>query len=166
MRVTGFFQCTPDKTDIVGRTAAASGLRDNDRGFIHIVFSGRYSIHDLSDHHKGRVAGIVVDIFQSDVYRRTIVVVQYNEVVTAGSKRRFQQFEMNRRHLRTEDSIIFTHFFGKYRAFKIRRLYLAFFWMLFPYADRSQQGADTDSGRTQIVDLVDFQTGINLAGPG
>ena len=32
--------------------------------------------------------------------------------------------------------------------------------------DGGNQGADTNSCGTQIVDLIDFQTGINLVGAG
>ena len=37
---------------------------------------------------------------------------------------------------------------------------------LFTDTDCRKQGADTDSCRTEVVDFVDLQTGINLAGAG
>ncbi len=73
---------------------------------------------------------------------------------------------MDRRHLRAEDRIRFAHLFSKYNPFKISGLDLAFFRVLFPHADRCQQGADTDTRRAQVIDLVDFQACINLAGFG
>ena len=36
--------------------------------------------------------------------------------------------------------------------------------MLFPYADRGKQGADPDSGCSQIVDFVNLQGSINFVG--
>ena len=38
--------------------------------------------------------------------------------------------------------------------------------MLFSHPDGSKQGADTDTGSSQIVDLIDFQRGIDLTGTG
>ena len=38
--------------------------------------------------------------------------------------------------------------------------------LLFSHPDGSKQGADTDTGSSQIVDLIDFQRGIDLTGTG
>ena len=41
-----------------------------------------------------------------------------------------------------------------------------FSFCLLPDADGGQQGTDTDTGSTQVVDLVDLQAGVDLAGVG
>ena len=38
--------------------------------------------------------------------------------------------------------------------------------LLFAHTDSGEQGTDTDAGRTQVVDFVDLQTGVDLAGTG
>ena len=40
LRNTGFFQGPADKSDIIGGTASAAGLRHNDRHLINVIFSG------------------------------------------------------------------------------------------------------------------------------
>ena len=35
---------------------------------------------------------------------------------------------------------------------------------LLAHTDRGNQGTDTDSGRAQVVDLIDLQAGIDFAG--
>ena len=62
MCVTGFFQCAPDKSDVVGSTASASGLGDDDGQAVGVIFSGEDRIHDLTDDDQRWVAGVVVDI--------------------------------------------------------------------------------------------------------
>ena len=44
-------------------------------------------------------------------------------------------------------------------------LMFAFFILcLFSCTDGSDQGTDTDPCRTQVVDLIDFQAGVDLVG--
>ena len=63
LRHSGFFQSTADKSDVVRRTAAASGLAHEDGRVVEIILSGQQGIHDLSDDDQGRVAGVIVYIF-------------------------------------------------------------------------------------------------------
>ena len=52
MCVSGFFQCTTDKSNIVGCTASTTGLTDDDSNLIGIVFAGKNCLHNLADHHQ------------------------------------------------------------------------------------------------------------------
>ena len=61
--ISGFFECAADKSDVVRRTAAASGLAHEDGRVVEIILSGQQGIHDLSDDDQGRVAGVIVYIF-------------------------------------------------------------------------------------------------------
>ena len=63
LRHSGFFQSAADKSDVVRRTAAASGLAHEDGRVVEIILSGQQGIHDLSDDDQGRVAGVIVYIF-------------------------------------------------------------------------------------------------------
>ena len=52
MSVSGFLQRTADEADVVGCTAASSGLTDDDGQMICVIIAGEDCIHDLSDNDK------------------------------------------------------------------------------------------------------------------
>ena len=56
-------QSPADEGDVVGGTAAAAGLGDDNGQLICVVFTGKDSSHNLPYHHQRGVAGVVVDIF-------------------------------------------------------------------------------------------------------
>ena len=60
-------KCTPDKADIVGGTTATAGLGHYNSDFVCIIFTGQECIHDLTDNDQRRIAGIIIDIFQTDI---------------------------------------------------------------------------------------------------
>ena len=63
MRISGFFQCPSDKSDIVGSTASTTGLADDDSKMIGIIFTGQDRIHNLTDYDQGWIAGVIVYVF-------------------------------------------------------------------------------------------------------
>ena len=69
---------------------------------------------------------------------------------------------MDRRHLGAQNGVVLTHFFCKDNLVDGRGTNGAFLMPLFPDTYCGQEGADTDPGSTQIIDLINFQTGINL----
>ena len=73
-----------------------------------------------------------------------------------------QQIEVDGRHLWAQDGIVFAHLLGKRNLGDGGRLYLALIVSLFSYPDSGEKRADTDSGRAQIIYLVDFQRCIDL----
>ena len=81
---SGFCQGTADKAYIVGSTTAAACLGHDDGCLIQIIFTGKQCFHDLTDYQQGRIAGIVIYIFQSNVHRVLIVVIKNYEIVAAG----------------------------------------------------------------------------------
>ncbi len=64
---------TTDKTDVVGSTAATACLCHDNGNFICIIFAGQECIHDLTDNDQRRIAGIVIDIFQSGINRMAVI---------------------------------------------------------------------------------------------
>ena len=85
-----------------------------------------------------------------------VIIIKHHEIVTAGIESRLQDFEVDGRHLGTDDGIILSHLFGKGHLFDSGGVNGAFFPKLFPDCDGGQKRADTDPGCTQIVDLVDL----------
>ena len=73
---------------------------------------------------------------------------------------------MDRGHLRTDDGVILSHFLGKLHFFDGRGADGAFLLFLFSDTQGGEQGADSNSGCSQVIDFVNFQAGINLVGAG
>ena len=163
---TGLFQGTADKAYIVGSTAASACLGHDDSNLVDIIFAGQKGIHDLAYYHKGRIAGIVVYIFQSNIYRMAVVIGKYFKVIAAGLKGSGEHIKVDRRHLRTEDRIVLPHLFGKGYFINSGGVDLTLLMLLFPDTDRRDQGTDTDPCCSQVINFIDLQTGIDLAGTG
>ena len=150
------FQGTADKADIIGCPASASCLGHNNCGFIQVIFTGKESLHNLPYNQKGRVAGIIIDIFQSHIHGVFIIVIQYNKVIAAGIKGRLQDFKMDRRHLGTDNGIILPHFFCEGYLFNGRRVDGTGTSQFFSYSDGREQGTNPDSGSPKVIDLINF----------
>ena len=58
------------------------------------------------------------------------------------------------------------HFLSKYNLFNRRGLYFSWLFLLFLYTNGSQERTDTYSGCSQVVYLVNFQAGVDLATVG
>ena len=52
--------------------------------------------HDLSHHNNGRIAGIVIYIFKTEVYRFPFITVQYLQTVAGSIEGGFQKIEVDR----------------------------------------------------------------------
>ena len=89
-------QGAADKADVIGRTAAAAGLGHQNSCPVKIVFAGIKSFHDLAHDEEGRIAGVIVDIFEAEVDSPAVIVGQDDQVVAAGIDRRFEQVKMDR----------------------------------------------------------------------
>ena len=63
---------------------------------------------------------------------------------------------MDRGHLRTDDGVVLTHLFGERYLINSGRTDGAVLAQFLTDTDRGQQGTDTDTRRTQIVDLIDL----------
>ena len=90
-----FLQSTADESDVVGSTAAAACLGHNDSYFVQIIFSGQKCLHNLTDYHKRRVAGIIVYIFQSDIHGFFVVIWKHLQIVTAGIEGSLQNVKVD-----------------------------------------------------------------------
>ena len=111
--MSAFFKARRMEADIVRCTASATGLAHDDGCLVQVIFTGQQSFHDLTYYQQGRIAGIIVNIFQTHIHRVLVIVVQYHEIVTAGIERRLQDLKVDRGHLRTDDGVVLTHLFGE-----------------------------------------------------
>ena len=159
----GFSQCAADKSDIVCRTASATGLSDDDRGAVKVIFAGKQSFHKLSDDKKRRITGIVIDIFET-VIQFVFSGRKRNDVIAGSSKCRNDHVKMNRRHLWCEDGIVFTHFLRKDDAVVSCVFYLCLYAFSFPVFYSRDQRTDTDSGSPQVIYFVNLKDGTDFIG--
>ena len=142
-----FFQGAPYKSDIIGSAASSSCLSNDNCHFVKIVFSGKKCFHNLSNNDERRVAGIVIYIFQAYINCLFVVVRENLKPISGSSKGSFEHFKMNRRHLRTKNSMCRLHFLCKRNFFDCCRADSALCLFLFSDADSSQQRAYTDTSR-------------------
>ncbi len=71
---------------------------------------------------------------------------------------------MDRGHLRAEDCVLLLlHLLGVGDLLLLRGADDALCFLFVADADRGDEGADTDSRRTQAVDLIDLQAGVDLS---
>ena len=63
LRIARLHQCLAQQVDIVAGAAAAAGLGDQQRRAVQIILAAVQRIQELADHQKGRIAGVVVNIF-------------------------------------------------------------------------------------------------------
>ena len=86
MAHAGLLEGATDEADVVGGTTAAAGLGNHNRYFIQVVFARKQCMHNLSHNHERRVAGIIINVLETYVYRGSSVVVQNNDVVSVGTE--------------------------------------------------------------------------------
>ena len=125
--------------------------------------TGQKGIHDLSDDDQGRIAGIIVDVFESHIHRLFVVIWKYFHMIAAGVEGSLQNAEMERGHLRAQNGVVPAHFPGKCNLFDGRGPYGTLAVLCLLGADSCQKRADTNTGGPQIVHLVDFQAGVDFA---
>ena len=87
-------------------------------------------------------------------------------MIAAGIEGRFQNVKVNGRHLGAQDRVVLAHFLGKGYLFDSGGSDRALLVLFFPNLDGGEQRADPDSGSAEIVDLIDFEAGINLVRAG
>ena len=110
----------------------------------------------MSDDNEGRVAGVVIYILESHVHGVAVVVLQYFNLISKGADSRLQQVKMNGRHLRTEKGVILFHLLGEHYAVIGAGHHPALKMSLVPYLYGCNEGADSYSGRSQVIDLVNL----------
>ena len=93
--IAGFFQSTTDKSDVVGGTASATGLTDDNGCLVQVIFSGKQGIHDLSDNDQRWITGIVIYIFQSHVDCLFVVIRKYFNLISGCTECRLKKLKVN-----------------------------------------------------------------------
>ena len=120
LRIASIDQCLADQAEIVRGSAHAAGLCDGERSMFRIILAVQNRVHELTDDHDGRVAGVVVDVFQTGFHVFAAGVFENIELVTAGTDHGFHQGEVDRAHLRSHDGVVL-HVFAEWHAVGVLR---------------------------------------------
>ena len=158
LRIPCRFQRLADKTHIIGGSAASSGLYHHDCQLIGIVFSGKNFCQNLTGYNKGRVAGVIVHIFQSQIQHILIFRTHHDQPVSGTAKRRFKKVKMRLNHTCTKDRIArILHFLRIFFPFIILKDREAGSGLTFPHFHSRHHRTDADPGCTQVIYFVNFQ---------
>ena len=102
------------KVDIVGGSAAAAGLGYHKGAFVYVVLAALQRMNKLTYNQQRRVAGVVMDIFQSHLSDLRAFCIQQHAFVAVVHKYVFYDIEMYLSHHGDEYSILFLfHFLCK-----------------------------------------------------
>ena len=124
LRVTGLDQCLAQQMDVVGSTAAAAGLGDEQGRVIQVILAAVQGIQKLADDQQGRIAGVVVDVFQAQLCHGAAAVAQDLALVAVVAQGVFQQAELGDGHVGDEDGVGLLHLRGKFGIIVFHRFLL------------------------------------------
>ena len=113
LRVAGIHERLADESEVVRGAAHATGLGDDKRRVVRVVCALHDCVDELAYDDDRRVARVVVDVFQATFDVGVRCVAQNVRLVTAGAEDSFEQFEVERAHLRTHDRVILLHLLGE-----------------------------------------------------
>ena len=113
LRVTGLDQCLAQQMDVVGGTAAAARLGNEQRGMVQIILAGVQRVNKLTDDQQRRVAGIVVNIFQAKLGDLAAAVAQNFHIIALALQRSLQQPELGNGHIGDQNLVGLDHILGK-----------------------------------------------------
>ena len=131
---------------------------------VGVVPAGGHGLHQLADRRDRGIAGVVVDVLEARVDGGAVVVLQYLKIIAVVAEDRLENVKMDGTHLGGEDGVVLLlHLLGVVDA--LERLYVRGRMdpALAPHGDGGEQRTDADAHRTQIVDFINFQLGIQLA---
>ena len=112
--VAALAQGLADERDVVGGTAATTGLADNHSGLGQVVPTALDGLHNLARHQDRRIANVIVHIAQAGLDGVVIGRGQQLQVVAGTAEHLFDQVKVDRRHLWAQDGVaLLAHLLGK-----------------------------------------------------
>ena len=111
--VPGLNQRFAQQLDVVGCTATAARLGNEQRGMVQIILAGVQRVNKLTDDQQRRVAGIVVNIFQAKLGDLAAAVAQNFHIIALALQRSLQQPELGNGHIGDQNLVGLDHILGK-----------------------------------------------------
>ena len=122
IRISGLFEGSSDKSDVVCRTASATCLWDEDGCVCHIIVAWFDGCHNLANDNEWRVAGVVVYELKSHVHTFPCRDIRYDHIVAGCLKGWHEKVKVYRWHLRADDGVVVLfHLLGEYNTLVVRR---------------------------------------------
>lgn len=167
--VAGFGECFSDKGDVIGGAASAAGLRDEDGGFVRVVFARFERVNDLARGEDGWEAGVVVDVLETFVDDGLVGAFDDFEVIALGVEDFGQNSEVDGAHLRRDDGVVIAHLFGEHaRSWPCifeggdgRRCGVGCGLASVAFVESGDEASDANASRADIAAFVDFECGID-----
>ena len=125
-----------------------------DGGLIHVILAGLDGCHELTDDDQRGVAGVVVDVLESDVDTGSRGHIRKHQIVTGGVEGGHEKVEVDGTHLGSEEGVLLLHLFGEDHALVGGSVDFSRLLALFADADRGQKGAEADPGGPEIDRLA------------
>ena len=101
--VARLFQSLPQQENVVGRPAAAAGLGDDEGGVVQIILAGIQCVQKLADDQQRRIAGVIMDVFQSQLRHPLAAVAQQLHLIAMVLHAGCQNAELHRCHIGNEN---------------------------------------------------------------
>ena len=101
--VARLFQSLPQQENIVGRPAAAAGLGDDKGSVVQIILAGIQCVQKLADDQQRRIAGVIMDVFQSQLRHPLAAVAQQFHLIAMVLHAGCQNAELHRCHIGNEN---------------------------------------------------------------
>ena len=113
--IAGLHQCFSQQVNVIGGTAPAACLGNNQSGVVQIIASGAQGVQKLANDQQGRITGVVMYIFQSQFRYMASAVLQQFTVVSLSPHGRRQNAKMDRCHVRNQNGVGLFHLRCKFR---------------------------------------------------
>ncbi len=156
MRHTGIIQGAAYEPDVVCGAAASSRLSYHKAHVVQVVLSALQGRNHLPRNKDGRIAGIVVHVFETDLHRLRIHGIENHEVETRILERFLQKPEVDGTHLRSKDCVLCLHLLGENLPVVCGTLYFHASSVSLVGLDCGNQRPDANSDCSKIASLVDF----------
>ena len=127
VRIACLDQRLAEQVDVVGGTAAAARLGDEQGRVLEVVLAAVQRVEELADDQQCRIAGVVVDIFQAQLRHSAAAVAKDLALVAVVAQGVFQQAELGDGHVRDEDGVSFLHLRGEFGVIVFHRFLLCYF---------------------------------------
>ena len=112
--MTALAQGLANEGDVVGGTAAATGLADDHGRLGQVIAAALDSLHNLARYQNRRVADVVVHVAQACLDGVVIGRGKQLQVVTGTTEHLFDQVKVDRCHLRAQNGVsLVAHLLGK-----------------------------------------------------
>ena len=126
LRISSLDQRLAQQMDVVGGTAAAAGLGDQQGGVLQIILAAVQRIQKLADDQQRRVAGIVMDILQPQLRHSAAAVAQQLTLIALAAQCVLHEPELGHGHVGDKDGVGLFHLRGKFRIMIFHRFLLCY----------------------------------------